>query len=178
MSSFELSDVVRLSDVQLMDSGLIEGEDKKVELLFSGVRVQQTDAIIISSEDVISLSKLLGKKIFIKFKIDSLFWEKCLSFGIQRGSKSSWDVSPQVWSTFDKTKSVSSTGIWYRPITLVSLDSRIINYQIIKPAPRKENKVDAFEYFSPRNSSAVFDWQSNLNGLQQQIDQELGEISQ
>jgi hypothetical protein len=181
---FEFADVVTFSNVTLIKSTVVEPEDRdkstlKVELLFSGSRLQQSDALIVSSKDLIYLSRFLGEKAFIKFKIDEQSWRRCLDLGIKVGGESTWDVSPQVWRLFDSKSKESDLGIWYRPVRLVSLGTNLIDYQIIKPSARKA-KPNAFDYFSQPQSTDVdiYDWRSNLEGMDSQINRELQEIGE
>jgi len=185
-SDFELLDIVTLSNLRLFKAEIVEPDkdDKKsqglrVEVLFSGSRLSQAEAVIIPSDEILRLKYLLGDKVFIKFKIREDSWYRCVGFGVQVDSVSSWEVAPEVWSFFDKVNQKSKVGIWYRPVRLLSVGGHSINYQIIKPIQKPARK-DAFKYFDPSGSESEggFNWQFGLNGLERQINSELEGIEQ
>jgi len=185
MPEFDLDDVVRLTSLRLCIAGVVQPEEVKdkdkeeqklkIQLLFFGRRVERSNTEIISSSELSNLRRLLGDKVFIKFKVSEEVWSRCLSLGIHPDSECDWDAVPQVWSYFDKVNQKTKQGIWYKPATLLRLDDRDINYHILKPASRKQ-LPNAFEFFGRSGSESSFNWQSSLAGMEHQIDSELQEV--
>jgi hypothetical protein len=180
LADCEFLDVVRLPGLELFRAGIVPKEEKKeqqteqqlkIQLFFFGRRVEKKAQEIINQAEVRNLSRLLGEKVLIKFKIGEEVFKRCQQLGLLPGSKCDWDAMPQPWGYKDSQGNFK-TGIWYQPAALLRLDGRDINYQILRNQSTHPQQQDAFAYFENSNSAHT-NGDALLGDLEKEINAEL-----
>lgn len=142
---FSIRTISRLHDFKLIDAKFderIDEKDKtkdysKIQLLGICRSLAQATSIIFESQELEQSLRLMGDKCFTKVKVLPEDWQQFQKFGVKKDSILVLDVSPEFYS-ISNGRGNSNQGIWYKPISLISIDGRQVNYQIIKPPKRKE----------------------------------------
>lgn len=181
MSDFEILHIARLTSMELFTADVVEPEaadagkknpsDRlRVEMFFLGTCNQKGDDKVISGAEIKLVHSTLGNKMLAKFKLDEDVFQRLLQMGLLPGTTSDWDVIPQPWSMPGKTG--PKLGIWYQPVSLIKLNGKVINYQILKSSTTKKPRQNAFERFGGSNNTHT-NWDASLGNLERQINTEL-----
>ncbi len=185
LSDFDLLHVIRLPSLEFSHAGIVPQEEKdkakgiesqlKIQLFFFGQRVEKKALEIIAQEEVKRIRPLLGEKVLIKFKVSEEVFKYCYRLGLRSGAKCDWIAVPQPWG-FKNNKGELILGIWFMAATLLRLNGKEINYQILKNQSTQPVMQDAFAYFGFSNSTHTansWDGDASLGDLEKEIDAEL-----
>jgi hypothetical protein len=181
--AFDLLHVVRLASLEFSHADVVPKEEKKeqieqqlkIQLFFFGMRAEKKALEIMSLAEVKILPRSLGEQIFVKFKVSDEVFKRCHQLGLESGVTCDWDAVPQPWASKNSKGEISS-GIWYLPATLLRLNGKDINYQILESQADKSPKQDAFAYFGLSNNTHTasnWDGDASLGNLEKEINAEL-----
>jgi len=178
VSDFQIIHIARLTDMKLFSAGDVEpeegendkkgGNDKlKIQLLFYGKCIKKGEAKIFRAENV---HDSLGDGVLAKLKVEEDVFSELYRLGLREGTISDWDVIPQAWTMPGKTGMKS--GTWYQPTTLIRLENREINYQILKSQNTRKPLKNSFERFEKSNNTHT-NWDASMGNLKKEINAEL-----
>jgi hypothetical protein len=178
--AFELYDIIRLPNVRLIRAGLIPKEERaddqkdqqlKIQMFFCSPRCQKGSDKIMANDQILRLHALIGEPALVKFKLPEDVFRRCMELGLEDGGLSDWEAIPQPWFFVNKSNGNKTSGVWYRPATLLRAGGKDINYHILKPA-QKPQLQDAFAYFG-KSSNTHSNLDASLGDLEHQINSEL-----
>lgn len=181
--AFELYDIVHLPNLRLVRAGVIPKEERsadeqkdqqlKIQMFFCSPRVQKGSDKILANEQILNLFSLIGETALVKFKLSEDTFRRCMELGLEDGGLSDWEAIPQPWFFVNKATGNKTSGVWYRPATLLKAGGKDIHYHILKPS-QKPQMQDAFLYFgNSQKSNSTHNWEASLGDLEKEIDAEL-----
>lgn len=168
--AIEITHITRMVNLQLHRAVIVppqpnkDGSENpnrkpKVQMMFFGRCIKKNGDRVIQPDKAKENHPLLGDVILAKFKIEEALFAELYRLGLIENSISDWDVIPTYYAIKPTAEDIANgkkeglMGVWFAPVTLLKLNSKDINYPIIKAL--EDKRQDAFAKYARHDLGAL-----------------------